>query len=319
MVKVALVGCGGIHGTHMQHLYAMDDVRVVGHCDVEGDRAEAAAQRYGGEAFTDHVTMYDKVKPQAVFICVPPYAHCGMEESAAERGIHLMLEKPIAIDRATAKQIGTAIRKAKIICSVAYCFRYYDTVAFARQFLKGKAVSLVSGRWNGGMPGVWWRRRMHKSGGQIIEQTTHMFDLLRYLCGDVSEVHATASTGCMTKVKDFDVHDSSVVSLKFKSGAAGAVSSSCVLNHGGGVGVDVITPEATLSFGDGRITIREDGRITEYLPKVNMYAEEDQIFIDAVRTGKKNKIRSSYADALKSFNVTCAANESIASGLPVKP
>ena len=319
MIKVACVGCGGIMQQHYQWLSAMDDIKLVGHCDIEKDRAEAGAAKYGGQAFTEYEAMYDKVKPDAAYVTVPPYAHCGMEQAAAQRGIHLFIEKPIAIDRATAKDIASAIRKAKILCSVGYCFRYYDTAALARQLLKGKAISLVTGRWNGGMPGVWWWRHMDKSGGQIVEQTTHMFDLMRYLCGDVAEVSATASTGCMTKVEHFDVHDSSVVAMRLKSGASAMITSSCVCNNGGGASLEIVTPEATLSFAGGTFVVREAGKVTEYHPTVNMYEEENKAFIDAIRTGKRNRIRSTYPDALKSFLVTCAANESITSGMPTRP
>lgn len=319
MIKVAFVGCGGIMQEHYKHLSAMKEVKIAGHCDIIPSRAEDGAARFGGEAFTEFEPMYDKVKPQAVYIAVPPYAHCGMEEAAAERGIHLFIEKPIAIDRQTAKRIAAVIRRTKIIASVGYCFRYFDTSEMARRLLKGKAISLVIGRWNGGMPGVWWWREMDKSGGQIIEQSTHMVDLLRYLCGNVAEVYAAASTGCMTKVKKFNVHDSSAVTMRLKNGAAAAITSSCVSNHGDGVSLDIVTPEALFTVSGGHVTVREGGKTTEYMPSVNMYEEEDKAFIDAVRTGKTTKIRSPYSDALKSFLVTCAANESIESGMPVKP
>lgn len=319
MVNVAFVGCGGIQQVHYKNLAAMDGVKMVGHCDIEKTRAEAAAEQYGGAVFTQYEAMYDKVKPDAVYIAVPPYAHDGMEEAAAERDIHMFIEKPIGIDRPMAKRVAARVRDSKIVCSVGYCYRYFDTVNVAREFLKGKAISLICGRWNGGMPGVWWWRRMDKSGGQIVEQTTHIFDLMRYLCGEVAEVHAVASTGCMSKVEHFSVHDSSVVSLRMKNGATGTITSSCVANHGGGVSLDIFTPEASVSLSSGSLTIREDGKITEYLPKNDMYEEESRVFIDAVRSGKKNKIRSSYADAMKTFMVTCAANESIESGLPTKP
>lgn len=319
MIRVGCVGCGGIMQQHYGWLSKMSDVKLVGHCDIEKRRAEAGAEQYGGQAFTEFEAMYEKVKPHAVFIGVPPYAHCGMEEAAAERGIHLFIEKPIALDRDTAKRISAAVRDSKIVCSVGYCFRYYDTVTRAREILKGKPVSLVQGAWNGGMPGVWWWRCMDKSGGQIVEQTTHMFDLMRYLCGDVAEVFAAASTGCMTKVEHFDVHDSSVVAMRLKNGASATITSSCVCNHGGGISLDIVTPEVTVSLAGGNLTVKEKGIVTQYQPQVNMYEEEDNAFIEAVRTEKRSGIRSPYSDAIKSFAVTCAANESIASGMPVKP
>jgi len=319
MLKLGFVGCGGIMQEHYKHLSALGGVKFAGHCDILPERAEAAAATYGGEAFSEFEAMYDKIKPQAVFVAVPPYAHCGMEEAAAQRGIHLFVEKPVALDAAAAKRIDAAIRKGKIIASVGYCFRYYDTVEVARQVLKGKAISLVKGVWHGGMPEVWWWRRMDKSGGQILEQATHLVDLIRYLCGDVAEVYATASCGCMTNVKEFSVHDSSTVAMRLKNGATASVTSSCVCNHGGRVSLEIVTPEAVVRFQDGRVTVAEDGKTTEYLPGNNMYFEEDKAFVEAVRTGKKSKIKSCYPDALKTFDATLAANASIVSGLPIKP
>jgi myo-inositol 2-dehydrogenase / D-chiro-inositol 1-dehydrogenase len=319
MTKIAFVGCGGVQQIHYGHLSHMDGVKIAGHCDVDEARAREAADRYGGEPFTSYEAMYEKVKPQAVYIAVPPFAHTGMEEAAAQRGIHLFIEKPIALEANAARRTAAAIRKSRIITSVAYCFRYTDTVAQARQMLKCQAACLVSGRWHGGMPGVWWWRRMDKSGGQFLEQATHLVDLMRYLCGDVSEVFAVGSTGCMTKVEDFDVYDNTVASMRLKSGATAVITSTCVAEHDGRVALDIVTPESTLTFSEGKLIVREAGKRTEFSPKVDMYLEENRAFIEAVQTGKRNRIKSTYADALKTLLITCAANESIRTGLPVKP
>ncbi|MCC6490972.1 MAG: Gfo/Idh/MocA family oxidoreductase [Candidatus Hydrogenedentes bacterium] len=319
MIKVACVGCGSIHDLHCRHLNAIPDVKVAGHCDIDEERAKAAARLFGGDAFTDYQAMFEKVKPQAVYVCLPPYAHNGVEESAAGRGIHLFVEKPIGLDRAVTKRVAAAVRQADILCSVAYCFRYSDTVALARQILKGKPISLVSGLWNGVMPRNWWWRRMDKSGGQLVEQTTHLFDLIRYLCGEIAEIYAVSSTGCMTKTEGFDIHDSCVATLRLKNGATGVVASSCVSNHPGRVSLEIVTPDTTLTLQDGRLLVSEAGKTTQYAPGLDMYEEETKVFLDAVRTGKRNRIRSTYGDAYKTFALTLAACESIRSGLPVKP
>ena len=238
MVKVAFVGCGGIHKVHCNNLTRNPDAAIVGHCDVERERAVEAAHQFGGEAFTDFNALFDKTKPHAAFITVPPYAHGGMEEAAAERGIHLFIEKPVALTRETARRVSAAVLHAKIICSVGYCLRYYETVAIARKQLEGRPIALATGYWRGGMsPASWWRR-MDKSGGQAHEQSTHIFDLLRYLCGEIKEVHAIGSTGCMSKIAGYDIHDSSVVSLRFKNGASGAVFSSFVNGNCEAAGLD---------------------------------------------------------------------------------
>ena len=83
--------------------------------------------------------------------------------------------------------------------------------------------------------------------------------------------------------------------------------------------MEIVTPEATLELSFGALTVYEDGKVTQYSPKVNTFGEEDRVFVDAVRTGKRTKIKSSFADAMKTFAITCAANESMQSGLPVKP
>ncbi len=319
MLKVAFVGSGGIQGVHCANLSRNPDVNIVGHCDIELERAEAAAARFGGEAFADFNAMFDKTTPHAAFISVPPYAHCGMEEAAAERGIHLFIEKPVALTRETAQRIATAITRSRVICSVGYCFRYFETAVLARKELKGRPIALATGYWRGGLQKAPWWRKLEKSGGQLHEQSTHIFDLLRYLCGEIKEVHAIGSSGCMSHVADYDIHDSSVVSLRFKNGASGAVCSSCVNGSRKAAGVNIICPDLELAFKEGRLTLHEKERSTTVRSKIDCFEEEARVFIDAVKTQKRNRIRSTYNDAVKSLLVSLAANESMRSGLPVKP
>ncbi|HID11668.1 MAG TPA: hypothetical protein EYP17_10270 [Candidatus Latescibacteria bacterium] len=80
---------------------------------------------------------------------------------------------------------------------------------------------------------------MSKSSGQIVEQTTHIFDLVRYLLGDVKSIYAVANIGLTTDVPNYDVRDASVVSLVFKSGVVANITSSCIVEAGGGVRLDM--------------------------------------------------------------------------------
>lgn len=318
MVKIGFVGCGGIAMEHLKHLRTMGDVKIAGVCDANAARAKAFAGEAGSEAFADHTALYDKAKPDAVYVAVPPFAHGAIEEEAAARGIHLFVEKPVAIDMATAARVSGAIKRAGILSAGGYCYRYCDTIDTARALLKGRAVSLVHGTWVGDLPPkAWWRRR-DQSGGQVLEQTTHLFDMVRYLCGPVQEVHAMAARGCMNRVEGFDVDDSSVVALRLKTGAVASITSTCVTKHPARTQLEVVTPEFTLTLNGCTVRIEEDHRVTEHRPDCNVYAEENRAFIDAVRTGKKNGIRCTYADAVKTLQITCAANESAETGMPVK-
>lgn len=319
MTRVAMIGCGAAHARHCECLRRREDVTLVGHCDIEEDRAEAAASQFGGDAYAGHERLLDETKPDAVYLAAPPLAREELVEAAAERGVHMFIETPMELNRMAAKRANAALRKSKVIVSAGYVWRYFDTVATARKKLNGKAVSLVTGYWHGPMPEAGWRRRMDKSGGQVVERTTHVIDLIRYLCGEAAEVYAAGSKGCAKKADDHDLHDSSAITMRLKSGATASVTSSYVAKHGAKAGIEIVTPEAVFTFNSGQLTVQEDGRSTRYAPKNDIYADQTEAFIDAVRGGKKNRVRSSYSDALKTFLVTHAANESMRTGLPVKP
>lgn len=93
-VRVAFIGSGGIARLHMDILSRMEDVQLACFCDVDGQKAWAAAVEYGGKAYTDYQEMLEKEDLQAVYICLPPFAHSTQELDAAEKGIALFIESP---------------------------------------------------------------------------------------------------------------------------------------------------------------------------------------------------------------------------------
>ena len=125
--------------------------------------------------------MFDKEDLDAGYICTPPFAHGDQELAACERQIPIFVEKPIATQMETADQINRAIQENGIIASVGYPWRYQDNADHARSVSAGQKIVGALGYWMGGMPGVAWWRVREQSGGQHVEQTTHIFDLCRYL------------------------------------------------------------------------------------------------------------------------------------------
>src|SRR6476646_344535 len=104
----------------------------------------------------------------------------------------------------------------------------------ARRYLDGKTIAMVtSHRW-GGLPQTPWWRVMGQSGGQLVEQTPHQVDLMRYLAGEIVEVHARYATRVLGDVPNLDIPDVQVVNLQFASGAVGSLTTSCALREGGG-------------------------------------------------------------------------------------
>jgi myo-inositol 2-dehydrogenase / D-chiro-inositol 1-dehydrogenase len=317
-VRVCFVGCGGIAHVHAHHLSRHEDAVISGCYDINSARAQAFAAKFNAPVFDNFRTLYDKSRAQGVYIAVPPCAHGDYEIEAANRGIHFFVEKPVSHNLETARKVAAAVRNTKVITSVGYCFRYNDAVQIAQQVLKGQAISLVAGRYHCCMPeAAWWRERK-QSGGQIVEQTTHLIDLILYLCGPVSEVHAMASHGCMSQVEKFDVDDSSVLSLRLKTGAVASITSTCVLRNANHTHLEIITPERTVTFTGNTVKISEDYKSIEHSNATDMYAAETAAFIKAIQQGKRAGIRCAYADALKTLRVTLAASESMQTGMPVK-
>src|SRR5690625_391269 len=95
MIRVGVVGAGGMAQNHLQNVTEMDDAEIVAVCDIVQENAEKATQQYGGKAFSNFEEMLDNEPLDALFLCVPPFAHGEMEEQAASRGIHVLVEKPV--------------------------------------------------------------------------------------------------------------------------------------------------------------------------------------------------------------------------------
>jgi predicted dehydrogenase len=318
-VKVAFIGAGGIAGYHLGHLDKIEGVRVVGFADPVAEKAKARAKPYGAKAYKDHRRMLDATKPHAVYVCTPPFAHGKYELDAVARGCHIYVEKPIAICMDTALEIRDAVKKARVVAGVGYQDRYQDIIATLKKVLKKRKAATAMGYWMGGMPGVAWWRVKAQSGGQHCEQTTHIFDMMRYLFGEVKTVYAAASTGLMTDVPHYDVEDVSAATLVFKSGMVGTVYSACCLKGHGKVGIDVMCTDARIEYVERKsVTIIEPNHREEFTNATDFGQASDEAFIEAVRTkGRKNKVRSSYADACKSLALSLAADKSMATGQAV--
>jgi len=313
-VKVGFVGTGGIAGAHLGTLKNFEDVEFVAMCDVSEDRAKARANEFGGKPFTDFKVMFDKVDMDAVYICTPPFAHGEQERIACEKGIPMFIEKPVAVTTEQAIIINDYVQHSGVITSVGYHWRYQSNAQTALSVLqKEKKVLGSLGYWMGGMPGTpWWRVRA-ESGGQHVEQTTHIFDLCRFMVGsDAQTVHGVAASGTMTDIPNYDIDDITMVNILFKNGAVANIASGCVFNNWGRVHLEVFTRNLVIMIGGPGPLISRNGQAEEVAPLPGM--DRDRVFIDAVKTKDASKILSPYADAVETLKITMAASKSFATG-----
>ena len=315
-VRLGFVGTGGMAGAHMSNLQNFEDIAFTGMCDVSEERAKQRAQEFGGNAYTDFREMYDKEELDAVYICTPPFAHGEQERIACEKGIPMFIEKPIAVELEQAIIINEAVQRSGVITSVGYHWRYGGNAQYAKSALEKEPPILGAlGYWMGGMPGTpWWRVRA-ESGGQHVEQTTHIFDLVHYLVGsDGKTVHGVAARGGMTDIPNYDIDDLSMVNIEFENGAVANIASCCAMEGWGRVYLEVFCRGLVVTVG-GTNTINQRGK-EEPLPQSGGQ-DRDRVFIDAVKTGDSSLILSPYSDALKTFRIMMAASKSFETGKAV--
>jgi predicted dehydrogenase len=314
MVRVAVVGVGGIAAEHLKNLEENQEAELVAVCDINKASADKAAQQYNVVAYTDFDRLLDNEEIDALFLCVPPFAHGDMEEKAAARGIHLFVEKPVGLDMETVKRKAKAIRDSGIISGTGYCLRYLDTVAIAREYLQGKTIAMARAHRFGSLVTVPWWKEAAKSGGQLVEQTTHNLDLLIYLAGDVDKVSADMALRVMDDVPGIDIPDVYSVNLRFASGAVGHLDTSFVEQPDGRSSLEVIGRGFRISLDGTSLTITEKDKTITYKSQVNFYKEQDDAFIHAVNTGDASGILVPYEVAVRTLEVSLAAHRSSESG-----
>jgi len=154
-----------------------------------------------------------------------------------------------------------------------------------------------------------------------VEQSTHIFDMLRYLFDDVHSVYSSGVTGINKDVPNYDIEDGSSTTLTFKSGLVANVITACYVKAGlmyEGVGFQVICQDEVIDYvwGNELRHIKKDGIERVEFTK-DFHNRAVNAFIDAIRKKDSSLVKSDYIDGLKTFKVTLAANESIASKQPI--
>ena len=218
--------------------------------------------------------------------------------------------------------------------------RYADIVDNTRAFVESHEVPFVECVRMGGVPMVEWWRDKSRSGGQIVEQTIHNYDMVRYMMGEPAEVFTLGARGFVKGIENYDTDDLSTTVVRFKNGALGSLSTGCYAETGEAFDSKIIfsAPNARLEHyildkvrifgakaedadnglifkGDGTMAAAGEGLVIKAKNDAGVLC--DRTFVDAVLTGDGSKIRSPYADAVRTLEFVLACNESMATGKAV--
>ncbi len=226
--RVGIVGCGAIFPMHAHSVAALEKAEIVAVCDIRRDRAERQAAQFGGAAYDDFAELIDKAGLDAVHICTPHYLHAPMAVYALEHGVHVLVEKPMAIHYADALKMNAAQQVRGAVLDVIFQNRYNLVSQKILQVLQGGELGrVVCARamvaWN--RPDSYysssdWKGTWDKEGGGVlINQAVHTLDLMRYFIG--SEVAAVEASLAQRKNTSIEVEDTAEGMVTFQNGAYG--------------------------------------------------------------------------------------------------
>lgn len=317
-VKVGFVGTGGVARRHVDVLMELGHVAVAGVADLDPASASALAEQCGARSYASHDDLLaGESDLDALYVCVPPFAHGPPEHAAIDAGLPLFVEKPVAIDLDTARAIAERIEAEGLVSAVGYHWRYLDTVERAAALLRDNPVRMVIGSWLDKVPPpAWWVRR-ERSGGQTIEQSTHVLDLIRHLAGEVTEVYAVEAIAEQPHVQGADVADVSSATLSFAGGAIGSLCSTSLLRSKHRAGLELLADGLAVALTETDLVVDRGEGPERYEAEADAKTAVDRDFIDAVR-GKENRIRVPYTEALETQRLACALSRSAVEGRPVR-
>jgi predicted dehydrogenase len=310
-LTVGFIGAGGIASRHIGDLARLPDVRISGVADVARDRAEEQAARVGATPYTDYTEMLDREKPDAVYICLPPFAHGAPEQALIARRIPFFVEKPLATTLAAATEILEGVERAGLVTAVGYHWRHLEPINGVKNSLPWHPARMALGYWLDMTPPPLWWRKQEQTGGQMVEQTTHIFDLARYLLGEVDTVFALAAFQPRERYPDADVADVSTATLQFKSGVIATISSTCILESPYRIGLDVLCEGVVYECTEHRVWVDHGwGHREEWTPNADPFMIEDGDFLTAVRENNPSGVRVPYAEAYQTHRLVTRCAES---------
>jgi len=319
MIRVAIVGTGGMANTHARAFAGIRGCKVVAACDVIPKRAEAFANEHGVPAvYTDFGRLLADADVDAVSNVTPDGLHAPISLEAIAAGKHVLCEKPLATNYADAAKMASAAKRIGVINMVNFSYRNssaihraHDLISrgeigrvmhFEASYLQSWLTSRHWGDWRGA-PGLLWRlSTAHGSKGTLGDIGVHILDFASYAAGDVKAVNCRLKTFPKVKgnrVGDYvrDANDSALITLELVGGAIGIVhatrwatghDNSLLLRvHGdkGAIVVDLDKSTRELRICRGRDVDKQVWKTIRCRPTPTIY----QRFIKSIRTGQNEQ------------------------------
>ena len=295
-LKTAVIGVGAMGRNHARVCADIPDVTLVGVADVDDEALNQVARRYNCRAYGDYRKLLDEQKPDAVTIAMPTVDHLRTALEVIERGIHVLMEKPIAFTLDEGEQIIAAAERAGVKLMVGHIERFNPAVlALKHHLAEGELgrVFQIDARRQGPFPA------RIRDVGVVIDLAVHDLDVMRYVTG-AEVVRAFAETerrihstheDLLTGLVRLD--DRTVGTLNINWLTPSKIRELCVTGERGMFRVDYLTQdlyffENATANGMGWDTIRmlrgvSEGRMIRHVvPKREPLLLEQEAFLAAV-------------------------------------
>lgn len=269
MVGIGLVGYGSIGRTHARAIAECPGADVVALCRRAGERPDDLAGDVA--VFTQVADMAAHDAVDVVCICTPSGLHATQALDAISHGKHVVVEKPIAVRPADAREVIRAAQARSVLVGVISQRRFEPAARAVKEVVDSGALGRpVLGealmRWYRGADyydQAEWRGTAADDGGALMNQGIHLVDLLRWFMGPVAEVAGVVGT----LVHDIEAEDTGVASLRFASGGLGVIAATTATRPGS-------PGEVNLFYERGCVGLTESGITRWEVPGVPAPDEE---------------------------------------------
>ena len=313
-LRVGLLGAGGIGARHADAVLALPTMKLVACCGRDADRTAEFARPRKATAYTDFSLMLKREKLDLLIVALPPFAHEGQVEEAARAGVHLLVEKPIALSQAMADVMVSGT--GDVIAACGFMYRFGGAVERWDQLREQGATGRIahfSGSFHcNALHADWWRDRA-LSGGQMVEQLIHIVDLARDSLGLPRSVFASASRFGHGDVPGYTSEDISALIMTYDSGATAVLHASNMAVPGRWAKQWQIIGENMVGqfsgWNDAEITLTQDGGTTERIAATtDPFGAQLQDLDCAIRTG--GTVRVPLRDGADTLRLVLAAQQS---------
>jgi len=249
-VRFGLIGAGNIGRAYVKAFSSCSVAHLVAIADTNPRASRETALRAGCVAIDDLRTLADPTLVDAVLICTPPSTHARISNYILERGVHVLCEKPLALDVASAQMMLNTAARAGVILTMASKFRFVDDVIRAKSIASSGAIGDIvlfensftshvdmAGRWNAD-PAI-------SGGGVLIDNGTHSVDLMRFFLGSLADVQVIEGR----RIQCLPVEDTVRMMVRTNAGVMGTIDLSWSIQKDQEDYVDIYGTAGTIRVG----------------------------------------------------------------------